>query len=48
MKAFIIILFILLSIILGILLSPVFMMYKLTKSINWKILKDIYKYWFNS
>ena len=36
---------ILFSIIIGILLSPMFIIYSLTKSINWKILKDIYRDW---
>lgn len=39
---------ILFSIIIGILLFPVFMMYNLTKTINWKVLIDIYKDWFRS
>ena len=39
---------ILFSVIIGISLSPIFIMYTLTKSINWKILKDIYKDWFTS
>ena len=37
---------ILFSIIVGILLSPIFIMYSLTKSINWHVLKDIYQEWF--
>ncbi len=39
---------ILISIIIGILLSPLFLMYHFTQSIKWKIVKDIYKEWFKS
>ncbi len=39
---------ILISIIIGILLSPIFIIYYLAKTIKWKILKDIYKEWFKS
>ncbi len=39
---------ILIGVILGIALFPLFIMYSLTKKINWKMLKDIYKDWLNS
>lgn len=41
-------LIILISIIIGILLSPIFIVYYLSKSIKWKILREIYKEWFTS
>ncbi len=41
-------LIILFSIVVGILLSPVFVVYRLTKKDRWKILKNIYKDWFRS
>jgi len=39
---------ILISIILGLLLSPIFIVYALTKKDRWKILKNIYRDWFRS
>ncbi len=42
------ILLILFSIIVGILLFPVFVVYSLTKKDRWKVLKNIYKDWFTS
>ncbi len=39
---------ILISIILGILLSPMFLVYKLGKKIDWRLLKGIYKDWLRS
>ncbi len=42
------ILLILFSIIVGILLFPIFIVYSLTKKDRWKVLKNIYKDWFRS
>ena len=39
---------ILFSIIMGILLSPIFIVYSITKKDRWKIIKSIYKDWFRS
>ena len=39
-------LIILLSVIVGILLSPLFIAWAITKKLDWKIIIDIYKDWF--
>ncbi len=41
-------LIILISVMIGLSLSPIFIIYSLTKKINWKMIFHMYKDWFKS